>query len=106
MALTYREPNTYRTGETYQGEQPSPPGGGELLCLQGALNALANTVGLGEDGAANVWAGTTANPMAMLGALNHKNGSYGLGLNAVCCDLAGVTGLSAVGALNSLLGNF
>ena len=41
---------------------------------------------------------------ACLGALNNLNGSYGLGLNAVCNDLASVTsGLSAQGALNELL---
>ena len=47
--------------------------------------------------AANTWAGTTNLPL--LSALNHKNGTIGLGLDRVCNALAGTTNLSALAAL-------
>jgi hypothetical protein len=67
--------------------------------LQGTLNRLAGTTG--KD--ANIWAGTTGKDL--LGALNAKNGTTGLGLNAVCNSLAGLTGSNkrdAQGALATI----
>lgn len=49
--------------------------------------------------AANVWAGTTGLPL--LRALNVKNGSVGVAMNAVCNTLAGTTLKSATDALRS-----
>ena len=56
-------------------------------------------------GAANAWAGTSG--LALLGALNYKASSTRqpndyLGLNAVCNEIAGTSGLSAVDALRSI----
>lgn len=56
-------------------------------------------------GAANAWAGTSG--LGLLGALNLKADSSRqpddyLGLNAVCNEIAGTTGLSAVDALRSI----
>jgi hypothetical protein len=47
--------------------------------------------------AANVWANTPTY-LDLLGALNYKAGTSGLGLNAVCNLLAGTTGLDSDGA--------
>jgi hypothetical protein len=56
-------------------------------------------------GAANTWAGTSGK--ALMGALNYKADPTRqpddfLGLNAVCNEIAGTTGLSAVDALRSI----
>jgi hypothetical protein len=56
-------------------------------------------------GAANAWAGTSG--LGLLGALNIKASSTRqpddyLGLNAVCNEIAGTSGLSAVDALRSI----
>lgn len=56
-------------------------------------------------GAANAWAGTTG--LGLMGALNYKASSTRqpdkyLGLNAVCNEIAGTSGLSAVDALRSI----
>jgi hypothetical protein len=80
--------------------------------LTSELNRLANggsypllTAYLAPVGAANAWAGTDGK--ALMGALNYKADSdrqpdeY-LGLNAVCNEIAGTTGLSAVDALRSI----
>lgn len=77
--------------------------------LAGELNRLAGITDIleyqDEQGAANVWAGTTG--LALLGALNEK-ASPGrspkdyLGLNAVCNEIAGTTGLEAIPALRSI----
>jgi len=83
---------------------------GSTLCAE--LNRLANggtyplrTAFLDEQGAANVWAGTTGK--AIIGALNYKASSSRQpnaykGLNAVCNEIAGTTGLEAVTALRSI----
>ena len=73
------------------------------------LNRLAGITDLLQyqdaQGAANVWAGTTG--LALLGALNEK-ASAGRspkdykGLNAVCNEIAGTTGLEAIPALRSI----
>lgn len=68
--------------------------GGEM---QGELNRIVGTSGIGEAGAANRWAGTTG--YETVGALNIKNGSFGLEMQQVCNELAGTNGLGAVGAL-------
>ncbi len=77
--------------------------------LVGELNRLAGITDIkqfqDEQGAANVWAGTTG--LALLGALNEK-ASAGRspkdfkGLNAVCNEIAGTTGLEAIPALRSI----
>jgi hypothetical protein len=80
---------------------------------QGVLNQLAGTSGLDAQGAANVWAGLPIGTLELIGALNHRNGTYAngqsRGLNKVCRELAGlalnVDGLDALGALNHLAGN-
>jgi hypothetical protein len=113
MSLTYRAPETYyRDVFTYRGAGgpgPIPETGNQLLSLQGVLNKLAGTSGLGEDAAANAnWPGTTYGKntvyQALIGALNEKNATSGLGLNAVCNSLAHTHGYSAVLALNVLAG--
>ena len=80
--------------------------------LVAELNRLANsgtyparTAFLEEAGAANKWAGT--NGLELLAALNYKASSTRerkdfKGLNAVCNELAGTTGKSAVSALRSI----
>ena len=80
--------------------------------LVAELNRLANsgtypnrTVFLDAPGAANRWAGTTGKDL--LAALNYKASSSRQpnnykGLNAVCNELAGTTGKSAVSALRSI----
>jgi hypothetical protein len=77
--------------------------------LAGELNRLAGITDIlefqDEQGAANVWAGTTG--LALLGALNEK-ASAGRspkdfkGLNAVCNEIATTTGLEAIPALRSI----
>jgi hypothetical protein len=76
------------------------------------LNRLANggtypdvTAYLEEQGAANKYANTTG--LGVLGALNLKASATRTpdqykGLNAVCNELAGTTGLEAIPALRSI----
>jgi hypothetical protein len=77
------------------------------------LNRLANggtdyparTVYQDAQGAANKWAGTTG--LGLNGALNQKAESGRSpkdykGLNAICNELAGTTGLSAIPALREV----
>jgi len=80
--------------------------------LTGELNRLANggtypvyTVYEAPQGAANAWAGT--NGLGLIAALNYKASSTRQpnnykGLNAICNELAGTSGLSAVVALRSI----
>ena len=83
---------------------------GSTLCAE--LNRLANggtypsrAAFLDEQGAANVWAGTTGK--GIIGALNYKVSSSRQpsafkDLNGVCNELAGTTGKSAVDALRTI----
>jgi len=69
------------------------------------LNRLASTTGKAAQGAANVYAGTSG--LGVVAALNKKASgsrqpSAYKGLNAVCNELAGTTGKSAVDALRTL----
>lgn len=59
------------------------------MSLQADLNRLAGTTGRDAQGAAQVWANRPG--LDLLGCLNHKNGSVGLGLVAVCNALAGTS---------------
>jgi hypothetical protein len=77
--------------------------------LAGELNRLAGITDIlefqDEQGAANVWAGTTG--LALLGALNEeaeagRSPKDFKGLNAVCNEIAGTTGLEAIPALRSI----
>lgn len=80
--------------------------------LQAELNRLANagtyparTLFKDAQGAANKWAGTTG--LGLDAALNYKADSTRTkdkykSLNAVCNELAGTTGKSAVSALRSI----
>ncbi len=83
---------------------------GSTLCAE--LNRLANggtypamTAFLDEQGAANKWAGTSGK--GLIGALNYKASSSRQpdvfkNLNAICNELAGTTGKSAVDALRTI----
>jgi hypothetical protein len=83
---------------------------GSTFCAE--LNRLANggtypalTAFLDEQGAANKWASTSG--LGIVGALNIKASSSRQpnnfkGLNAVCNELAGTTGKSALDALRTL----
>ena len=83
---------------------------GSTLCAE--LNRLANggtyparTAFLDEQGAANAWAGTSGK--GIIGALNYKASSSRQpnnfkNLNAICNELAGTTGKSAVDALRTM----
>lgn len=76
---------------------------GFALELQGELNRLAHTHGLGEAAAANVWAGTTGHET--VGALNAKAGNAAGNLKelqGVCNQLAGTSGLGPPGALSRI----
>lgn len=66
--------------------------------VQGELNRLAKTTGLGEAGAACVWAGIPIG-RETVGALNVKAGTSGRDMQGVCNTLAGTNGLGVVGAL-------
>lgn len=77
--------------------------------LTAELNRLAGITDITKyqdaQGAANVWAGTSGK--ALIGALNYKVSSSRQprdykGLNAVCNEIAGTTGLEAVTALRSI----
>lgn len=95
--------------------------------LQGVLNFLAGTIGVGQDLAANMaWGAINSHgakaacppvPVhtldtgtilygiyGLVGALNYKNGTTGLGLDLVCNQLAGTTGLEAQLALRVYAG--
>ena len=87
------------------------------LELQGVLQFLAGTTDSGDLCANQAWAAVNSHGIkaatlnadgtpqyAMLGALNAKNGSTGLGLNLVCNQLAGTTGLEAQLALRTYAG--
>lgn len=54
--------------------------------LRNSLNYLAGTTDLDAQGAANAWAFT--DDIELLGVLNIKNNSVGLGLNEVLRELA------------------
>jgi hypothetical protein len=74
--------------------------------LEGVLNQLAGTNGLGANAAANVWAGTHG--LSMIGALNAKAGNAAgrhREFDGVCNQLASTKGWAGVGALNQLAGN-
>lgn len=83
---------------------------GSTLCAE--LNRLANggtyparTTFLDEQGAANVWAGTSG--LGILGALNIKADAERQpdkykDINGICNELAGTTNKSAVDALRTL----
>lgn len=85
---------------------------GSTLCAE--LNRLANggtypamTAYLDEQGAANKWAGVNGSGKGLIGALNYKASSTRTpnlfkNLNAICNELAGTTGKSAVDALRSI----
>ena len=87
-----------------------PGTAGSTFCAE--LNRLANggtyplrTAFLADQGAANTWAGTSGK--GLLGALKYKASSSRQpnnfkGLTAVCNELAGTTGKSAVDALRTL----
>lgn len=77
--------------------------------LTAELNRLAGitdiTQYLDEQGAANIYAGTTGK--AIIGALNYKVSSSRTpdafkDLNGICNELAGTTGLAAPAALRSI----
>jgi hypothetical protein len=83
---------------------------GSTLCAE--LNRLANggtyparTAFLDEQGAANAWANTSGK--GLIGALNYKASTSRQprdykNLNAICNELAGTTGKSAVDALRTI----
>jgi hypothetical protein len=77
------------------------PGG---LETQGELNRLAHTVGVGEQLAANIYAGTTG--YEIVAALNIKAGNTGpltwKDLQGVCNQLAGTSGLGVAEALSKI----
>jgi hypothetical protein len=68
--------------------------------LKHALNRVAGTTNLDEQGAANVWAGTVG--LELLGALNKKAGTVGLGFLKVLNLLAGTVNLDQNGAAAAL----
>ena len=70
---------------------------GLQLNLNRVIGKTNNSQFIDAQGAANIWAATPA-PLDLLGALNYKAGTSGLGLNAVCNLLAGTTGLDSDGA--------
>lgn len=79
-----------------------------LLDFLGCLNSLAGTTNAGAAAAACIYAGIPVGSMDTLGALNIKAGngsapSGWVGLNAVCNQLAGTSGLEALEALHVLL---
>lgn len=69
--------------------------------VQGELNRLAKTVGLGEAAAACLYAGIAIGT-EVVGALNAKNGTVGMELQGVANALAGTDGLGVAGALSSI----
>lgn len=75
------------------------PQGGEGLCANAAWGAVNG------HGAKASTLGTNGQPtLSTLGALNAKNGTVGLGLDLVCNQLAGTTGLEAQLALRTYCG--
>lgn len=87
-------------------EWARPTGCAMTLDLQGQLNRLALTDGLGAAGAANAWAGTTG--LEVVGALNAlaraelDEWPEDQDLAGVCNALAGTDGLDAPGALATI----
>lgn len=71
----------------------------ELGRLSSTLDALGNPT-LAEQGAANVWAGTTG--LALTRALNVVNGTTDLGLRAVCNAIASTTDEDPAKALSTI----
>ena len=79
--------------------------GKEGSSLTAELNRLAGTTGKADQGAANIYAGTSG--LGINAALNYKvsavrQPSAYKGLNAVCNELASTTGKSAIAALRSI----
>jgi len=79
--------------------------GKEGSSLNAELNRLASTTGKADQGAANAYANTSGK--GIIGALNIKASASRQpndfkGLNAICNELAGTTGKSAVVALRSI----
>lgn len=106
-------PDTYFDGDTTPGGAwdgtpglststltTTPVGPRLLMDVQGELNRLAGTSGLGAAKAANVWAGTSG--LDLVGALNAKAGTKGLGAAGAANHIAGTTGLDVAGALQKV----
>jgi len=79
--------------------------GKEGSSFNAELNRLAGTTDKADQGAANAYASTSGK--GILGALNIKASASRQpnnykGLNAVCNELAGTTGKSALAALRSI----
>ena len=73
--------------------------------LTAELNRLASTTGKADQGAANIYAGTTGlglNAALNIKASGSRQPSEYKGLNAICNELAGTTGKSAIDALRTI----
>ena len=73
--------------------------------LTAELNRLASTTGKADQGAANTYAGTTGlglNAALNIKASGSRQPSEYKGLNAICNELAGTTGKSAIDALRTI----
>ena len=83
------------------------PGAGPDLCANAHWNAIN---GHGAKAASTPFAVhvgdgiTVYGTLSLLGALNQKNGTTGLGMNEVCNELAGTRGLEAPLALRTYAG--
>ncbi len=79
--------------------------GREGSSFNAELNRLAGTTGVADQGAANLYAGTSG--VGVLRALNlkadaNRQPTEYKGLNAICNELAGTSGKSALAALRSI----
>lgn len=104
VAVTYNQSITgtgISSGEAFGTSGQVSAGYTPILSVQGQLNRIAGTTGLGSQGAANVIAGTTG--LATVGALNTYMGndiSNWLDLPGVANQMAGTTGLGTALALS------
>ena len=99
----------YDTLNPYDGLSLYDTGGGIVIVAntdvgwQAVLNQLAGTQNLGENAAANAYAGTVG--LGLEAALSRKAGIPNIEINLACNTIAGTVGLEALAALNLHAGN-
>jgi hypothetical protein len=92
--MLYNSTSIYNATKTYNDGATGVDPGLQLNLNRVIGNTIASGPWVDAQKAANVWA-STSTYLDLLGALNYKAGTSGLGLNEVCNLLAGTTNLEA-----------
>jgi len=92
--MLYNSTSIYNATKTYNDGAIGVDPGLQLNLNRVIGNTITGSTWYDAQKAANVWASTPVY-LDLLGALNYKAGTSGLGLNAVCNVLAGTTNLDS-----------